>query len=170
MTKWNILQKAHFVVKHQDKVKRTMYTVQGAGKWKTSWKSMQVGKRNWCNDLLRVSFLEASPYLVVRSRYFPISATISVKNTKNAPHCNIPVTCFMLRIFQPFNLVRNPRSSAPSVQERNLLLSTHGQAIRPKRRPHWTQRPNRHSLLPVKNLVIINTYKNKFSYLWSTYL
>ena len=46
---------------------------------------MQVGKRNWCNDLLRVSFLETSPYLVVCSRYIPISATISVKNTKNAP-------------------------------------------------------------------------------------
>ena len=131
---------------------------------------MQVGKRNWCNDLLRVSFLEASPYLVVRLRYIPISATISVKNTKNAPHCNIPVTCFMLRIFQPFNLVRNPRSNTLSVQERNLLLSAHGQAIRLKRRPHRTQRPNSHSLLPVKKLVIINTYKNKFSYLWSTYL
>ena len=97
---------------------------------------MQVGKRNWCNDLLRVSFLEASPYLVVRSRYIPISATISVTNTKNATHCNNPVTCFMLRIFQPFNLVRNPRSNTLSVQERSLLLSTHGQAIRPKRRPH----------------------------------
>ena len=93
---------------------------------------------------------------------------LGFKHTKNAPHCNISVTCFMSRIFEPFNLVRNSRSNSLSVQERNLLLST--QAIRLKRRSHRTQRPNSHSLLPVKILVIINTYKNKFSYLWSTYL
>jgi hypothetical protein len=82
---------------------------------------MWVGKRNRCSDLMWVSGLSEAGrrYRWSRSRTFQSMPRLVSRNLENEPFRNTPVTCFVLRILQPFNLIRSLMVNTLTIQDKN---------------------------------------------------